>query len=263
MTKWLDFETKIFEYLVQSYGTSDIIFEKSGKSDSNAPDISVFIKGDFAFNIELKMPKAQCGQFVLFPNVEKQNFEYSSKNGYPINSDSMAIIEFMNIHFEEFNNAGTKGNVINLDKSIFYSWIKNYYKSKGVKFFITEYHGSIVVFGVDIFEKYFDVSATYRIKKRGSSVPSLSNHNEILNLLDDPSAKLEISDGKVILNTSKILFNTILEGKKYSYIFRLEQNDIYLVRRLSNTYNSNIIFTIMSKREQDIYDLDDFIKAIN
>ena len=61
-----------------------------------------------------------------------------------------------------------------MDKSYFYSWIFEFYKEKGVKYFITEKEvgnnnmssDNFIIFPIEHFNRYFDVTAIYRKKKR-------------------------------------------------------------------------------------------------
>ena len=262
MSKWGLFEDKCFHYLKATYGTDIVTFESEGKSNSAAPDVKVLIGGRHAFNMETKMANAQCGQFVLFPNEAKRQFEYSRGNAYQINSDSRAIMIYMDNLFDTFCVAGSRGQAITLDKAILYSWIKNYYKSKGVQFFVSEWQGRIVIFPIDKMEDYFNVSAIYRMKKSGSTSPSPSNNTEILGLVNDPTANIYTDSGKVFVSTTKNLTDTILKGDKYSYIFRFAGSGTYMIRRLSNTFNSNVIFSISLKKGQDAADLELFLQAI-
>ena len=45
---------------------------------------------------------------------------------------------------------------------------------------------------------------------------------------------------------------------KYTYLLTLQNSNLYEVRKLSNTYNMNVIFTISINRSQDSYDLKAF-----
>lgn len=76
INNWQKFEQMAVSYLKGKYGN---FFELKGESNSNTSDI-LFRKECNSFFIEVKMPEAQCGQFVLIPNKEKKKFEYSSKN---------------------------------------------------------------------------------------------------------------------------------------------------------------------------------------
>ena len=81
------------------------------------------------------MSKAQCGQFVLLPDLNDQIFRYSNKNKTLENKFTDQIISYMNNYFHKFYQAGTSGINIELPKSVFYNFILDYYQHKGVDFF--------------------------------------------------------------------------------------------------------------------------------
>lgn len=158
---WKNFEEECTAYLNEKYGTK---FEQQGDSNSTISDI--LYRGDGkTFYIEAKMPNAQCGQFVLLPDLKKSVFKYSPKNKTNENEYTRMIIDFMNINFYEFCNSGTTGSVINIQKSVFYNWIIKYYREKGVEFFITKDTEDFLIFPIDQISKYFNVIAKYREKR--------------------------------------------------------------------------------------------------
>ena len=65
MDAWKSFEKECCDYLNRAYGNERVQFVWDGGSDSTSPDIMVFINGRNAFNIEVKSPQAQSGQFVV------------------------------------------------------------------------------------------------------------------------------------------------------------------------------------------------------
>lgn len=157
-----------------------------------------------------------------------------------------------------------EGKKIDVDEYISYSWIKKYYKDKDVKFFITKQLNELIIFPVDKLDEYYNVTATYRMKKSGSSKPSFKNYREISKLLDmDISAIREI-DGKVVIESTVNLTKKIYKGDNYSYLFREIKHDTYFIRRLSNTSNSNVIFSIDLKKGkgQDCSDLELFLNTL-
>ena len=262
MKQWGNFEDKCLEYLKRNYGSTKTYFKAIGKSDSTKPDIEVYVNSNNVFNIEAKMANAQCGQFVLFPSETTPNFVYSEGNAYPLNTDSQAIINKMNNYFDEFKTAGSRGKRIIMDENVFYSWVINYYKSKKVKYFITEVNDGMIIFPIDRFNEYFDISAVYRMKKSGSSSPTKGYFEEIKKILNDNNAMIEEENEKVFISTTLDLNNKKLCGEKYTYLFRHAKDGKYLVRKLSNTCNSNVIFSIKLKNEQDPLDLAQFVASI-
>lgn len=93
----------------------------------------------FAFYIEAKHSPAQCGQFVLLPDIMTQTFQYSKQNTDSINSSAQMIMEYMNQKFDDYRNAGTAGKEIMMPggQEIFADWIAEHYRKKDVRFFIT------------------------------------------------------------------------------------------------------------------------------
>lgn len=262
MESWKEFEKSCYNYLVRTYG-GICKFEPLGESDSTYPDVRVRPNNGKPFYIETKESLAQCGQFVLFPDETRGVFEYSSGNKSPLNSYSQEIMNHMNRRFDDFANAGTRGQDINLPDSVFYGWIKKYYSDKGVRFFITK-GSNYVILPIDRFEEYFSVSATYRIKKSGSADPSRTNVPEIISILNARGCRYELlMDGKkMFVKATDNLSGLKLRGVKYTYLFNQTERGVYNIRKLSNTQNANVIFSISLKRGQDIRDLQEFEKSI-
>lgn len=234
---WKTFEEECTSYLNRKYG---IKFEQQGESDSTVSDI-LYCGEKKCFYIEAKMPNAQCGQFVLLPNFKKGVFKYSSKNKANENEYTRMIIDFMNSNFYEFCDSGTAGSDINMPKSVFYGWIVNYYKEKGAEFFITKDRGEFLIFPIDQFPKYFDVTAKYREKKSGSSSLNSSNKSDFEYAMG--IAGIDFSFSELDIISDRNLDGVKVNGKKYDYLLR-ENGSTYKVRKLSNTRNANVIFSI-------------------
>ena len=100
MSIWEEFEKNCVDYLNKKFG-SYATFVHEGGSDSTVPDILVHTKNKKSFYIDVKHCPAQCGQFVLLPNIKTRTFEYSRLNATPINKYSEMIIKHMNDSFEE------------------------------------------------------------------------------------------------------------------------------------------------------------------
>lgn len=253
--KWKVFENECVEYLKKRYPNKSKVFEHQGGSDSNVSDILVAKNTAEEFYIEVKSPKAQCGQFVLYPDPQKQCFIYSPKNKYPTNKYSDVIIEKMNRDYSIFVDAGTTGQHIELEPKIFWGWIKTYYQIKGVKYFITK-SSEYIISPIDSLEYYFDIEACYRVKKSGSAVPAKSNQKEIALILEEnnyPIKRAYFKNEKYYVELIKNVQAAIeLKSRTSSttYLFKPEVKEdatVFNVRRLSNTFNANVIFSIMLK----------------
>jgi len=148
-----------------------------------------------------------------------------------------------------------------MDTEIYSNWIKDYYAHKSVKYFITE-HKAFIIIPISKFSEYFYFSATYRMKKSGSVDPSTSSQQEIRRILEAKGIQFRIGNvGKAtIVETNNDLEDKQISGSKYNYLFRLEGPNRYKVRQLSNTNNSNVIFSISLKSNQMQQDLIQFDK---
>jgi hypothetical protein len=260
---WKKFEQDCLKYLNETYGNERVRFSGLGESDSNTTDIAVKINNGYSFNIEVKSSSAQSGQFVLLPNLETSNFDYSPRNKYPINDESQAMISYMNNQFDRFHNAGTSGEVLNIDESICFDWIIKYYKSKNVRFIVTGDDGQKIIFPIERFAEYFDVKAVFRVKKSGSSDPTDKNFNEIAQLVNQNISTIFKNNGKVFINSNLDLNNEKIKGSIYKYQFKSSGYNVYEVKRLSNTNNANVIFSVELKRRQASSDLESFIRSIS
>lgn len=244
---WKIFEKECVTYLTEKYG---YLFKLKGTSDSTISDI-FFNNGRKQFYIEAKMPKAQCGQFVLLPNLKNRTFIYSTKNKTKENECTKMIIDFMNKRFDYFNSAGTSGINIEMSKTIFYRWIISYYKNKGVEFFITKDKNKFIIFPIEQFSKYFNVTAKYREKKSGSSSLNNSNKADFEYAMDQTGIEYRFNGLDVVSDSD--INGLKVNGNKYDYILRKNDNT-YNVRKLSNTRNANIIFSI----ELKCYDINQY-----
>lgn len=251
MKRWQISEAECLEYLNQKFSDSEYVFEPVGGSDSTKSDILLTKNKEELFYIEVKMKKAQCGQFVV--NKNESGFINSDK---PIERE---IIDEMNKNFNYFSLPGTKGVDLNLDKKYYYNWVLNHYKTKNVRYFIVEdkvgenriNHSNFIVFPIDRFCEYFDITAKYRVKKSGSSSPSYNLKKDIEDILN----KNNINYSDLCFNNNKA-FVTILDkdvkfklkSLSYEYQFNPQENKKFEIRKLSNTKNANVIFSICFKK---------------
>lgn len=243
MAGWERFEEDCTDYLQRVYGRF-ANFRRMGGSDSTIPDIMVTTpKG--SFYIEVKESQAQCGQFVLLPDLSTKTFTYSPLNKTPINEYSSIIMEHMNAAFDDYREAGTAGRpiVMNNDQEIFSNWIISAYRGKGALFVITD---NYVLIPIERFQEYFNISATYRIKRSGSASVGSSRINRVANAvrsLDFVITDITAQGDKLFISSPVNCHDTrfILDGTEYMLSQRGAE---YEVRRLSNTYNANVIFSI-------------------
>lgn len=249
---WKEFEVFCVTYLNKTYGNK---FAKKGESDSTTSDI--LFTGNNPFYIEAKMPHSQCGQFVLIPNRAEYKFDYSPKNKSEINPYTQEIMQFMSENFSEYANLSTKGKIVPLPESVFVNWIKEYYKSKGVKFFIT-YNADFIIFPIEHFEHYFNVSCTYRIKKSGSRHLNSKSLPDFKQALDKEGISYTMRG--LELHSDENIHDKRISGDDKDFLIK-ENNGAYHVKILSNTFNANVIFSISLKNNISLFILNEDRKA--
>lgn len=247
METWKEFEIQCTDFLNSKFGAYARFFHQGG-ADSTVPDILVETKHSNSFYIDAKHSPAQCGQFVLLPNLDTGTFEYSRLNINHINRYSEMIMEYMNEDFDAFREAGTAGKDIDMPNGsdIFAGWIIQAYKDKGVKFFITN---NYTILPIERFREYFYVTAKYRIKRSGSGnvgKSHLKSVRDYISTQDYVIADSRIEGDKLFVISPQQLHNHrfILCGIEYMFSLR---GDEYELRKLSNTYNANVIFSILHK----------------
>lgn len=275
-SNWEQLEKDCFNYLKAKYPSLKSV-EAYGKSDSTKPDIKLTNSNDEEFFIEVKSENAQCCQFVAFPNEDSEEFDFSSQNQAPFSNGCRAILDYMKNDFSKFKSVNSAGIDIEVDKSVLYSLVQDFYAPKGVKFFITK-ADDFIVFPIEKFEDYFDISACYRKKKSGSNEVNKNQEDELtaglMSIDSDAVFEFAFVGGKqrCICFSNKIKHAQRLICKDYTYQFKDNEYssqceragvNAFEVRRLSNTNNPNIICTLKLKNcVQDIEDLNSFEQSI-
>ena len=248
MSNWSDFEQSCAEYLNLTFGKY-AVFETNGGSNSTVSDIKAVTKKGKHFYIEAKYCPAQCGQFVLFPDEDTKSFKYSNNNVSPINSYSRAIISHMDNYFEQFREAGTAGKEIIFENStaVFAAWIIQAYKNKNVSFVITNDN---IILPVDDFGNFFNITATYRVKKSGSAKVGNRSIDTVEKFLrtNYHISKFFSKEGKLFISSKRNLHGECFAIGKIEYMFS-KRDSKYEIRRLSQTRNANVIFSIDLKKE--------------
>lgn len=253
------FEKSCLAYLKRTYKAKASVFYYEGGMDSTKSDIAVMKNGDIDFFIEAKDTLAQSGQFVLIPNPDVEAFVFSPRNRSKPNEMTEIIMAYMNQLFHDFNNAGTAGKVLDIDTSVFAKWIIDHYRQKNVKYVIS-CGKDYVIFPIGKFDHYFDISANYRIKKSGSGEPAKRDIEAVKNAVKEfyPAASFSQNGKKLYARIVTALTAERFVLGKYTYYFSERSPDFYEIRRLSNTYNMNVIFTIKLIRSQESADLEVF-----
>lgn len=259
MNKWEKFELDCTKYLNETYGNK---FKHLGSSDSSTSDIE-YSDDDKSFFIEAKMPSAQSGQFVALANMDTKEIVYSPKNKTDLNEYSEFILDYMNKNFEKYFNPGTKGMDIDISQDVYSDWIINAYKKKDVKFVISKYNDKeYVIFPLEQYKNYFQISAKYRVKKSGSRGVAKKRQDEVRDRLCELGVTYNVVNDFNIESKDNLEKYTF-SANDYDYMIRNIEGDTYRIRTLSNTYNTTVIFSIKLLKGQDEKDLQIFEAMIN
>lgn len=253
------FEIECCNYLNKVYSSTSLYFDREGGMDSTKSDITVNKNDTLLFYMEAKEATAQSGQFVLIPDESSKSFIFSSKNHSEQNEMTDLIISYMNSDFDRFNNAGTAGEKLFINSTIFSNWIIKHYQDKNVKYVISK-GKDYVIFPIEEFGSYFNIEANFRIKKSGSGEPAKCNHPDVKKIINQsyPSAQFTTKDKKIFAHIDTPINTTRFIMGKYTYYLSAKTSNLFEIRRLSNTYNMNVIFSIQLKQEQNINDLKKF-----
>ncbi len=256
--QWQDFEIECTDYLNRKYGvTGEVRFVRMGSTNSTVSDIRVEVRGVEKFYVEAKMAASQCGQFVLHPDAQKQEFVFSERNSSTETPTSRKIIQHMNENFEKY----VRGGVLEMDKQVFYDWVEEHYRGMGARYVITSHDDRHLIFPVEKLREYFDIGGKYRVKRSGSRSPSRKQQEQAIDLLRRAKAGLSYrvtSDGLIVKG------DDLRQGERFeiddNVYWLTDYGDGYRVRILSKTANSNVIFSIsLKKRVQDPTDLSRFV----
>lgn len=258
------FELKCYKYLKNKYTSEKVKFLHKGGMDSTESDIAVFKDKLLSFYVEAKDPIAQSGQFVLIPNNEAKTFTFSKNNRSLPNEMTNIIIKYMNNNFNKFVNAGTAGEKLNIDNSVFSNWIIKHYENKNVKYIIS-YNQNFIIFPIRKFAEYFIITGNYRIKKSGSGTPAKKDIDIIKDYIKSvySSAIFSQEGKKLFVSISTPINKNKFNNGKYTYYLSKQKSNLYEIRKLSNTHNMNVIFSIKLIKNQSSDDLMEFEKDIH
>lgn len=258
---WQEFEEKCTSYLSNTYGFNGRVqYHLVGKENSNTSDIKVCTSHKKTFFIEVKMEKSQCGQFVLQPNFESKTFIFSPLNKSIPTETTKKIINHMNINFEKYLNGG----ILTLSDDILYSWVIDHYSKLGVKYLITSHNEKIIIFSLNKIPIYFKINARYRIKKSGSRPLSELKRNIFIKTLKERGYNFTyyMDDTNLIVCSPELTIGKRFQNKTDNF-YLAKYGDKIRVRLLSNTANSNVIFSFSLKKfTQDENDLKSFINDV-
>lgn len=271
MSNWRQFEKESFQYIKTKFENKNVKFELEGKSNSNTGDIAIIKNKNVISYIEVKSPISQAGQFVIEKN-NKNKWSFSKTNRSLNTKHSDIIIKFINQNLNSI--ISTKGIDLNVNEKIQFNWIKDFYNQRNVTYFITEFNNQKIIIPLNKIHQYFHIKSTVRTKLSGSADVSNNYWNTIKNhAIFNNIEKTFKQNNKFYIRFKqipKIIDNNIKNKFEYNnkqIRYQLQRIDpidnIYYLRKLSTTSNPTVIFTLISKRNQNEVDLNNFIQYIN
>ncbi|WP_367121463.1 hypothetical protein [Staphylococcus capitis] len=163
---WSSFEEEAFQYIKDNFKLNNGEIIKLGASDSTKSDICINLT-NCKFNIEVKEENAQSVQFVVKVNDKLYSYSDTSKlnlkNNEHLEKLTQKIISIINDKVEK------KSEFTKNELYLSNEWVKEFYKSKGVWYFISKYQNEFIIFHINNFNKYVKTKPVMRNKKSGST----------------------------------------------------------------------------------------------
>jgi len=255
MKNWQIFEANATALLREVFNNTNLVFENTGGADSTISDIKVKRNNTVITTIEAKYSPSQSGQIVLLLNNNK--FEFSQASVNSSNEFVEAIVEFINNNITTYINVGTKALPIGINSQILFDWVKRVYSQKGVKWVIASslYDNlntqNTTLIPLNEIDSYFDISASFRRKKSGTSHLPKTKEDDFKSHLNRITTNyhLEKQGTKYLLELNEDI------GTKYIsdeyFLSPTGTNSTFYVKKRSSTNNANVMFSLTLKNNID------------
>lgn len=264
--KWRKLEQESCSFLKSVFRDNNISFKCEGDSNSGEVDIKVIKNGKIINSLEVKSDKCQAGQFVVL--LDNSNFVFSEKSKTQQTVNTLHILDYLNNNFDKYKEVKAKGIPIDIDKSIIYNRIIEYYKiEKKCDYFITRnsLNNEFVIFNCEKLNEYFDVNCVLRRKKSGSSFMPKKYINEVISYIQTYFSFKNINIERIYNDNNKYYIEFKDKLSKTDVSLNVNNIDIYLskenniesseglvtysIRKLSSTNNPNVMFVMNLKKD--------------
>jgi len=267
------FESKCARYLRKHFPGHK--FTLKGGNNRTMSDILV----DDTFYIECKMTEngnkkvgAQSTGFGIKLIEDGNNKFFECSETAADNEAASEIMSYINSNFDRFIKLVEPHSskvMLDLDKSIFAKWISNYYKNKGVEFFITAFNNEYAIFKNTARNllKYFDIYAFARYYSNGSKNLPLTQRDEIIAGLKKQCrvSSVKFNDMQSIVKINGLVENPYFDINDTTiYLSDKDQApNEYRVMKISGAGSPRILFSLYTKSNQDMKDLAQFERFLN
>lgn len=253
--RWKKFELEVLSFLRHKLSNIPVVVEGFGKSNSHLPDIKITrqVDGSELFWLDTKLSPAQGYQFVV--QFTGDQFEFSEDNKATANEFSQGIIEHMNNHAHKYSNPGTAGVDLECNDRLLRNWIISQCEIKNVRYIVTSTKldsFKVLVPVVDM-DKYFKITARYRVKRSGSRDLAATHRSSAYDQLCKhlQGFGLEVGgssiDGKrtiAHIGSSSLFGEELYFGDDY-YLSAIKGSEgDYYIKKRGRTQNANIIFIL-------------------
>lgn len=267
------FESKCARYLRKQFPGHK--FTLKGGNNRTTSDILV----DDKFYIECKMTEngskkvgAQSTGFGI-KLIENGNNKFFECSDTALDNEAASeIMSYINNNINDFIKLIEPHSSkirLDLDISIFANWICDYYKHKGVEFFITAFDNEFAIFKNTVRNilKYFNIVAFARYYSNGSKNLPLSQRDEIISGL---KKQCKISSSRYDDKQSFVTIKGEIENPYFDIgdtkIYLSDKNqkpNEYRVMKVSDVGSPRVLFSLYTKANQDARDLEQFKKFLN
>ena len=214
-------------------------------------------------NIECKYYKSQSSQFVVFENNKDKLFYFSPRNK-SLESDALPIINHLNANYEYYskNSNNAKGNTsLICENNLMSDFIIKNMKNKASVIISSDFTNNfdlkrpLTISNVTDIAENYSVSGEYRHKKSGSR-PTIKKH------LTNFQHKAEMINDRFYVYDPYKKLDDYQDNKKLFLSKDVVMSGYREIRKISNTNNRNIIFSLKLKDDAKVHTSKDFLKNI-
>ena len=250
---WKQFEKNAAEFLNDIKKKNNIEIDPKGGADSKSIDIGIKKNGSLILIVEVKMPTSQIGQFVINNDESNNKFILSKR----LNKDNIPrtskILEFINQNYSKYKETVRSGKEVNCDQEIKNNSVSEYLNLKKINYIIScdkNYNFKIV--NKSNFFNFFEVDkCVIRNKASGSQHIGSNVFKEVKEYLKEnyecqiiqKKPKTEIIFKNEYSDIEKKKENRYFYVNNKKYYFAKDE-DLYFIKKISNTANPTVIFTL-------------------
>jgi hypothetical protein len=249
MQKWKIFEQEACNYLNKKIRHEGVRFSLTGGSDSYSRDIEVFWKDKRLCSVECKYKKSQASQFVVIHDLQKKKFKWSSENK-STKEGALNVVKHMNKKYSYYSQVPKcKTNVeLCIKTSFMYARVIKQINKKACFIVASNYENRfsperpLILEATRNIKNIFNIKGKYRAKQSGSRSLPKKDFDKVLHC--------EVKDGRCHVYDPVGNLPSKNPGAESIYLGKPDNDGYREYRKLSNTRNPSVIFTLELKKNQ-------------